>query len=116
MNSEKIKVGLWSAMGGAMVVMYIGFNFGGWMTNGTAEAMAKETAVSAVADRLGTICLAQLNRDAAKSQKLAEMKNNTDTWEMGRFIEKQDWAVMPGDEKPDNGVADACAKQLAKKI
>jgi hypothetical protein len=59
--------------------------------------------------------LAQLNRDAAKNQKLAEMKNNKDTWEMGRFIEKQDWAVMPGDEKPDNGVADACAKQLAKK-
>lgn len=78
--------------------------------------MAKETAVTAVADRLGTICLAQLNRDAAKSQKLAEMKNNKDAWEMGRFIEKQDWAVMPGDEKPDNGVADACAKQLAKKI
>jgi hypothetical protein len=34
---------------------------------------------------------------------------------MGRFIETQSWAIMPGDEKPDSGVADACAKQLAKK-
>ena len=37
--------------------MYVGFNFGGWMTNGTAEVMAKETAATAVAERLGTICV-----------------------------------------------------------
>lgn len=114
MNSEKIKLGLWSGVGGAIVAVYIGFNFGGWVTNGTAVAMAKETAASAVAERLGTICLAQLNRDTAKGEKLTGMKDK-DSWEMSRFIEKQSWAVMPGDEKPDNGVADACAKQLAKK-
>jgi hypothetical protein len=114
MNSEKIKLGLWSGVGGAIVATYVGFNFGGWMTNGTAEAMAKETAATAVAERLGTICLAQLNRDAAKSQKLAQVKDK-DSWEMSRFIETQSWAIMPGAEKPDNGVADACAKQFAKK-
>jgi hypothetical protein len=114
MNSEKIKLGLWSGVGGAVVAMYIGFNFGGWMTNGSAEAMAKETAATAVADRLGRICLAQLNRDTSKSQKLTGMKDK-DSWEMGRFIETQNWAIMPGDEKPDSGVAEACAKQLAKK-
>ena len=114
MNSEKIKLGLWSGVGGAVVAVYVGFNFGGWMTSGTAEAMAKETAATAVAERLGTICLAQLNRDAAKSQKLAQVKDK-DSWEMGRFIETQSWAIMPGAEKPDQGVADACAKQFAKK-
>lgn len=55
MNSEKIKLGLWS---GAIFATYVGFNFGGWMTNGSAEALARETAATAVADRLGTICLA----------------------------------------------------------
>lgn len=114
MNSEKIKLGLSSGLGGAIVAMYIGFNFGGWMTNGTAEAMARETAATAVADRLGTICLAQLNRDAANIEKLVEI-NGKDSWEIGRFIEKQNWAIMPGEEKPENGVAEACAKQLANK-
>jgi hypothetical protein len=114
MNSEKIKLGLSSGLGGAIVAMYIGFNFGGWMTNGTAEAMARETAATAVADRLGTICLAQLNRDAANIEKLVEIKGK-DSWEIGRFIEKQNWAIMPGEEKPENGVAEACAKQLANK-
>ena len=114
MNTEKIKLGLWSGVGGALVAMYVGFNFGGWMTNGTAEAMAKEIAANTVAERLGSICVAQFNRDTAKSQKLIEMKDK-DTWERGRYIDQQRWAIMPGDEKPDVGVADACAKQLSKK-
>ena len=114
MNSEKIKLGLWSGVGGALVTIYVGFNFGGWMTNGAAEAMAKESAATAVAERLGRICVAQYNRDTGKSQKLIEMKDK-DTWEQGHYIDKQSWAIMPGDEKPESGVADACAKQLSKK-
>jgi undecaprenyl pyrophosphate phosphatase UppP len=112
-DSEKIKLGLWSGVGGALVTMYVGFNFGGWVTNGGAVAMAKETAATAVAERLGSICVAQFNRDKAKSEKLVEMKGK-DAWEIGRFIGAQSWAIMPGDEKSDSGVADACARQLSK--
>ena len=113
MDSEKIKLGLWSGVGGALVTMYVGFNFGGWVTNGGAVAMAKETAATAVAERLGSICVAQFNRDKAKSEKLVEMKGK-DAWKIGRFIDAQSWAIMPGDEKSDSGVADACARQLSK--
>lgn len=105
---------LWSEAGGAIFAAYVGFNFGGWVTNGSAEAMAKETAATAVAERLGTICVAQFNRDTAKGQKVMEMKGK-DAWENGRYIDQQSWAIMPGEEKPDSGVAEACAKQLAKK-
>jgi hypothetical protein len=38
-----------------------------------------------------------------------------DSWDVGRYIEKQSWAIMPGEDKPDSKVADACAKQLATK-
>jgi hypothetical protein len=114
MDWEKIKLGSWSAVGGAIVAVYVGFNFGGWVTGGGAAAMAKETAADAVADRLGSICVAQLNRDADKGQKLQDMKEK-DSWDKGRYIEKQSWAIMPGEDKPDSKVADACAKQLAAK-
>ena len=114
MDWDKIKLGSWSALGGAIVLAYAGFNFGGWVTGGTAAAMAKEIAANAVAERLGTICAAQFNRDSEKDQKLKEMKGK-DTWDKGRYIEKQSWAIMPGEDKPDNGVADACAKLLAEK-
>jgi hypothetical protein len=114
MDWEKIKLGSWSAVGGAIVAVFVGFNFGGWVTGGGAAAMAKETAADAVADRLGSICVAQLNRDADKGQKLQDMKEK-DSWDKGRYIEKQSWAIMPGEDKPDSKVADACAKQLAAK-
>jgi hypothetical protein len=114
MDREKIKFGLLSAAGGAIVLAVIGFNWGGWVTTGAAEAMAKETAANAVAERLGSICVAQFNRDSEKGHKLKEMKEK-DTWDKGRYIEKQSWAIMPGEDKPDSTVADACAKQLAAK-
>lgn len=114
MDSDKIRVGLWSAAGGAISAMMIGFNYGGWMTTGSAEAMAKERVTNAIAERLGTICVAQLNQDAGKIQKLSQMTSK-DPWEMGRFFEKQNWVIMPGDEKAESGVAEACAKQFAKK-
>jgi hypothetical protein len=114
MDWQKIKLGSWGAVVGSLVTMYVGFNVGGWTTNGTAVAIAKETAATAVAERLGTICVAQFNRDTAKSQKLIEMKDK-DTWQKGRYIDTQSWAVMPGDEKAESGVSDACAKQLSTK-
>jgi hypothetical protein len=114
MDMEKIKLVLWGAVGGAIVLAIVGFNWGGWVTGGAAQAIAKEVAASAVADRLGTICLAQFNRDKAKDQNLKAMKDK-DVWDRGRFIETQSWAIMPGDDKPESGVADACAKQLSAK-
>lgn len=114
MDWEKIKLGLLSAGGGAVALAIVGFNWGGWVTNGAAEAMAKESATTAVAERLGKICVAQFNRDTAKSEQLIAMKDK-DTWENGRFIDTQSWAIMPGAEKSESGVAEACAKQLAKK-
>ena len=70
MDWEKIKLGSWSAIGGAAVLALIGFNYGGWVTGGTAAAMAKEVAADAVAERLGAICVVQFNRDSEKSEKL----------------------------------------------
>jgi len=34
------------------------------------------------------------------------------SWERDRYIEKQGWATMLGEKKPDSEVADECAKRL----
>ena len=114
MDWEKIKTVLWGAVGGAIVLAIVGFNWGGWVTSGTAVAMAKETAATAVAERLGTICVAQFNRDTAKSQKLIDMKGK-DNWDKSRYIDTQSWVIMPGEDKAESGVSEACAKQLSVK-
>jgi hypothetical protein len=114
MDWEKIKLSLWSAVGGAILLTVVGFNWGGWVTGGTADAMAKEIAASAVAERLGLICAAQFNRDPEKAQKLKELKAKN-SWDKGTFIENQGWATMPGENKPDRQVADTCANHITAK-
>jgi len=48
-----------------------------------------------VAERLGTICVAQFNRDTTKSQKLFEMKDKN-TWGKGRYIGALSLGSWPG--------------------
>lgn len=111
MDWEKIKLGFWSALGGAILLAIIGFNWGGWVTGGTAQAMAKEMAASAVTDRLALICVAQFNQDPQKDQKLNELKEKG-FWDQREYVGQQGWATMLGEKLPDGTVAQACAEQL----
>ncbi len=111
MNWEKIKLGLWGAIGGAIVLAIIGFTVGGWVTGGTAQKTAEETAENSVLDRLAPICVEQFNQDSGKDQKLKAMKEG-DSWKRGDYVEKQGWATMPGEQKPDSKVANKCANKL----
>ena len=113
MNWDKIKIGLWGAIGGAIVLAIIGFVWGGWVSGGTAQKMAEEMAEDAVVDRLAQICVAQFNLDPAKDQKLKELKETT-SYQRGDYVEKQGWATMPGEKEPDSKVADKCAEQIMK--
>jgi len=113
MDWNKIKLGFWSGVGGAILAAIVGFNWGGWVTGGTAEVMAKEIAEIAVAKRFTPICLAQANRDPNKEQKLKEFKAK-DSWDGQKYVEAQGWATLPGEEKPDSKIAEGCAKQLAE--
>ena len=111
MNWEKIKLGLWGAVGGAIVLAIIGFTWGGWVTGGTAQTMAEEMAEDAVVDRLAPICVEQFNQGLEKVQKLEELKE-TGSWQRDDYVEEQGWATMPGEDKPDSKVAKKCADML----
>ena len=111
MDWEKIKLGLWGAAGGAVVLAIAGFSWGGWVTGGTAREMAEERAEVAVVGSLAPICVEQFNRDSQKVQKLEVLKNE-DSWKRDKYIEKQNWATMPGQEKPYGNVAAKCAEMI----
>ncbi len=111
MNWEKIKLGFWSAIGGAIVLAIIGFKWGGWVTGGTAQAMAEEMAVEAVGGRLTPICVAQFNQDPEKDKKLKELKEKSN-WERDNYVKEQGWATVPYEKEPDSSVADKCAEQI----
>ncbi|MFQ5574774.1 MAG: hypothetical protein ACE5E0_04015 [Terriglobia bacterium] len=109
MNWYKIRLGLLSALGGAIALAIIGFSWAGWVTAGTAQQMT----LDAIVDRLAPICVAQFNQDPEKDQKLKELEE-TNSWERDAYVEKQGWATMPGEKESDSGVADKCANQIAQ--
>ena len=72
-------------------------------------------AQDAVVQRLAPICVVQYNQDLGKIQKLREL-NGVSAYQRDDYVKEQGWATMPGEEKPDNKVADACAKLLMQTV
>lgn len=103
----------WTWLASIILVLIVGFNWGGWMTGGTAQTLAATTAKDAVITRLAPICVAQFNQDPAKTQKLVALKA-LQSYERSDYAGKQGWATMPGESAPNRDVADACATLLMK--
>ena len=108
-----LKPALWGAAAGAIALAIVGFNWGGWVTGGTAETIAKSRAATAVVAVLAPICVEKFRQAAGASANLAEMKKAT-SWNQSTFIEKGGWATMPGSTEPDSAVARACAETLGR--
>jgi hypothetical protein len=99
----------WSWVAFIILTMIVGFNWGGWVTGGTAQTMVE----NAIVQRLAPICVDQFNRDPAKDQKLIEFQG-VRAYQRDDYVKDQGWATMPGEEKPDSKVADECAKLLVQ--
>jgi len=101
----------WSWVASVVLTMIIGFAWGGWVTGGTARSMAATMAEDAVVKRLAPVCVIRFKQEAGTDQKLKELKE-TSGWQRGEYVEKQGWATMPGEEKPDSKIAEECARLL----
>ena len=112
-NTEMIKPVLMGAVGGAVALAIVGFGWGGWVTGGAAETMAKKQAKSATVAALAPICAAKFQADTSFEAKMSEL-NETRAYQRAAFIEKGGWATMPGSEKGDRDVAKACADMLVE--
>jgi len=103
-TSGKIKYGIWGLIVGSVVVMIVGFGWGGWTTSGTTEKIAAR----AVLDNRTSICVAQFKNQANYAASLAEFEQ-IDDWKKDEYIQKGGWAIMPGQEKADPNVCQPCA-------
>jgi hypothetical protein len=109
-----VKPALWGAAAGAVALAIVGFGWGGWVTGGTAETLAKNGAATAVVAALTPICVEKFRQSADVSANFAEMKKATYAWDQGKFVEKGGWATMPGSTEPNSAVARACAESLGR--
>ncbi len=96
---------------GAIAVTILGFTWGGWMTGGTADGLAKDRVSKAVIASLAPICLDNFRRSKDASAQLVELKK-VNSWEQASFVEKGGWAKMPGATTTDTVMARACAELI----
>jgi hypothetical protein len=106
-NASKIKFGVWGIVIGAVVVMIMGFSWGGWSTAATTQKMSDRAVLASQA----AICVAQFMKAAGHEEKLKELKE-INSWSRADYIEKGGWDKMPGQEKSDYDVSRACADGL----
>jgi hypothetical protein len=112
-NKEKIKTSIWGAICGGIIVMIIGFGWGGWVLGSTSQSKADTMVEAALVARLVPMCVAQFNEDAEKDKKLREL-TELSSWDREKYIKEQGWATMPFEKEPDSRVADACTSQIMK--
>lgn len=120
MNIPKLPVQtkpfLWGAAAGAVSLAIVGFNWGGWVSGGTAEKLAGARAEEAILSSLTPICVAQFRMSANAPARLAALKE-VKIWEQGDYVGKSGWATMPGSTaEPNRQVATACAEALNKLV
>ena len=106
-TTVKVKFGVLGLICGAVIAMIIGFGWGGWSRKGTTQKMTNEAVLASQA----AICVAQFMKQPNHEEKLNEL-GKLDSWNRAYFIEKGGWDKMPGQEKPDSSVAQACANGL----
>ena len=109
-NEVKLKYGGWGLVLGAGAAMIVGFSWGGWTLQSTAQKMADQKSGAAVVAALTPICVDRFNHAADATATLAALKK-VDSWQQDGFVTKGGWATFPGTE-PNRDVAEACAKVL----
>ena len=113
MKTDTVKPALWGAVGGAIALAIVGFTWGGWVTGGSAELIAKTQSDRAVIAVLAPICASQFQKapDAIAQQAVLASKS---PWEQVQLVEASDWAKMPGTTKVAAGFGSACADLIVK--
>ena len=103
---------LQGAAAGAVATLIVGFYWGGWVTGGTAKDMVQRGSSAAVVSVLSPICVDRFQRSAEAVSNMTELKK-VSSYQQGSFIEKGGWATMPGNERANSSVAEACATMLS---
>jgi len=102
----------WSCVACIVATIIVGFAWGGWVTGGSARAMAEKAADQGRAQVAAAVCVENFMAAGDARPHLASLKEITSSWQQENFIEKGGWAMI-GDQKYD-GAAELCADQLMK--
>ncbi len=110
--TPKVESTLWGAVGGAAILAFVGFTFGGWVTGGKANELAQQKADKAVVAVLAPICVDKFRHATNAVENLGKLNAISYSWEKGTYVSQGGWATLPGNAEPNSAVAQACAEML----
>lgn len=103
---------VWACGMTAVATIVVGFNWGGWMTGGSASKAATEAGITASRKLAAAICVDRFKAAPDSSAKLVELKALPDSYKKRQFIESGGWATMPGQTSADSNIAEGCSAAL----
>ena len=115
----------WACAGSVIVATVAGFSWGGWVTGGTAQAMADKAAAQARQELAAVVCVDRFMAAPDAGVQLTALQEMTSSYAQGQFVQDGGWAIMPldgsaepavaGSSTDDRRAAGLCAEELAKR-
>jgi len=97
----------WACVACTIATMVIGFNWGGWVTGGTAAKLVQQGRTNLAAE----LRMANFAHGLDVDAQLASLKK-TSEWERAAFIKKGGWDTLSGLKETVTGAANLCAQLL----
>ena len=99
---------------GAVVLAFLGFTLGGWLTGGSAQEMADKQTQTAVAAALTPYCVLKSRTDPDRVSVQEELDTSA-SYQHQAIIEKAGWATPLGEDTPNHELARSCLKAMTEK-
>ena len=101
----------WACVASAGLTAMAGFNWGGWVTGGTAKSMVQEAADETRIEIAIAGCLDRFGRGPDAAARMVALKA-TEGWQRGLYLESKGWTTLVGTEDTVSGAGEPCATQL----
>lgn len=113
----------WACAGGAILATVVGFSWGGWVTGGSAQSMATDSAAQARQEMASVVCVDRFMAAPDVGVQLTALKEITSSYQQAKFVVEGGWAVIMPVSDPvdraasanDRKAAALCAEGLAKR-
>jgi hypothetical protein len=113
----------WACAGSVLVATVVGFHWGGWVTGGSAQKMAEESASQARQELAAVVCVDRFMAAPDAGVQLTALKAIDSSYAQSKFVEDGHWAIiMPASgttdykaQADDRKAAGLCAEELVKR-
>jgi hypothetical protein len=119
------KVLFWACAGSVIAAMVVGFSWGGWVTGGSALAMADKAAAQARQELAAVVCVDRFMAAPDAGVQLTALQEMKSSYTQGQFVQDGGWAIMPVSSSAESSssasstdhrkAAGLCAEELAKR-